>query len=178
MLAQGLRSVLANHCPDAEPVEQLADDYCLHDFDWDKRNELASNLRRRYTHELVASLSRQTTLGLDRQSDLGLALGEGIANACHCAKPNQFDHEFVSVDAAVYSDRAILAISNSTDMIKWVDVDHIIPACDNRTESGRGCIVIDVLVKESFYSKPHRRVLPRERFDLVLCLYYCDPFLF
>lgn len=175
MLAQRLRSVLTNHCPDAEPVEQLADDYCLHNFDRDKRNELASDLRRRYHQALVASLSGQTTLGSNRLNDLGLVLGESFANACRCAEPNQFDHEFVSVDAAVYPDRTILAISNSIKMTDWVTTDHVIPACDNQTETGRGCIVIDALIKESFYSEPYRRVLPHERFDLVFCLYYRNP---
>lgn len=178
MLAQRIRPVLANYCPDAEPVEQLADDYCLHDFDWDKRNELASDLRRRYHRALVVSLSRQTTLESVRQDDLGLALGEVFANACREAKPNQFDHEFISITAAICVDRAIVVVSNSTDMTEWVAADHVIPACNDQAESGRGCIVIDTLVEGSFYSKPLRRVLPRERFDLILCLYYCDPSLF
>lgn len=175
MLAQGLRPVLTNCCPDAEPVEKLADDYCLHDCGLGKRNELASDLRRRYTRKLMEILSSQTALGSDRLNDLGVALGESFANACRCAKPNRFDDEFVSVDAAIYPDRAILAISNSTDMTDWANADHIIPVYDNRTESGRGCNIIDMLVEESFYSEPQRRVLPRERFDLVLCLYYRDP---
>jgi len=177
MLVQGLRPVLTNYCPGAEPVEQLADDCCVHDFDRNKRNKLASNLRRRYTRELVASLSRQTTLETVRQDDLELVLGEGFTNACRDAMPNWLNHEFISVEAAICADRAIVVISNSTGMEKWVTADHVIPACDNQTESGRGCNIIDTLIEESFYSEPQRRVLPHERFDLILCLYYCDPFL-
>ena len=172
MLAQRSRAVLDTYCSSEVPLEHLAEGCDVAGFDWDGRKALTHNLRKCFYKEIVAGISRWTTIDLMRLGNLSVALGEGVTNALRYVEPDRFGYEFVSLIAIMYSDRAYLVISNSTDKSEWEAKDQISHLVTGQAESGYGCLIMNLLLQESFGNKPIWRIVPHERIDLVCTLNY------
>ena len=175
MLAQRSRAVFDAYCSGEAPLEQLAEGCDVTGFDWDGRKALTHNLRQCFYKETVAEISKRTTIDLRRLGDLSVALGEGITNALRYAGPDRFGREFVSLVAIMYSDRAYVVISNSTNRSEWEAQDQISHLVAGQAESGYGCLIMNLLLYESFGHNPIWRIVPHERIDLVCTLDYNLP---